>query len=72
MATGRADTPRMSRTTPPTPVLAPPKGSRAEGWLWVSTLMARSCSSSKATMPALSTKALRTQGASMRSVAARR
>ncbi len=31
LAIGRADTPMMSRTTPPTPVLAPPKGSSAEG-----------------------------------------
>ena len=41
---GRALTPMTSRTTPPTPVLAPPNGSRAEGWLWVSTLKARSSS----------------------------
>ena len=77
-AIGRAETPSTSRTTPPTPVLAPPNGSSAEGWLWVSTLMARSAPpapsgpSSKATMPALSTKAERTQGRSTASVAARR
>ena len=62
LAIGRALTPMTSRTTPPTPVLAPPKGSSAEGWLCVSTLKARSLCSSKAMMPALSTKAERTQG----------
>ena len=69
---GRADTPRMSRTTPPTPVLAPPKGSSAEGWLWVSTLTARSSRSSKARIPALSTNTDLSQGASRSSVARRR
>ena len=65
LAMGRAETPMMSRTTPPTPVLAPPKGSSAEGWLCVSTLKETSYSSSKSMMPALSTKAERTQGASI-------
>ena len=40
---GRAETPITSRTTPPTPVFAPPKGSSAEGWLCVSTLKETSC-----------------------------
>ena len=32
--------PCTSRMTPPTPVLAPPNGSTADGWLWVSALRA--------------------------------
>ena len=46
--------PMGSRITPPMPVLAPPYGSRAEGWLWVSTLKTMLLSSSKRTTPALS------------------
>ena len=38
LAIGLAETPSTSRITPPTPVLAPPNGSMAEGWLCVSTL----------------------------------
>ncbi len=71
LAIGRALTPITSRITPPTPVFAPPNGSSAEGWLWVSTLNARSKRSSNAMMPALSTNAERTHGLFTRSVAAR-
>ncbi len=46
----------MSRITPPVPVAAPPKGSIAEGWLWVSTFTAIPFSSSKLIIPALSSK----------------
>ena len=35
-AIGRVPADKMSRMTPPTPVAAPPKGSTAEGWLWLS------------------------------------
>ena len=71
-AMGRAETPITSRTTPPTPVFAPPKGSSAEGWLCVSTLKETSCTPSYSTIPALSTNAERTQGAAISSVAALR
>jgi hypothetical protein len=69
---GRAETPMTSRTTPPTPVLAPPNGSSADGWLCVSTLKAKSYASSKAMMPALSTKAERSHSGQIASVAARK
>ena len=39
-AIGRWAAPSTSRMTPPTPVLAPPNGSTADGWLWVSALRA--------------------------------
>ena len=39
-AIGRCAAPITSRITPPTPVLAPPNGSIAEGWLCVSALTA--------------------------------
>ena len=39
-AIGRWAMPSTSRITPPTPVLAPPNGSTADGWLWVSALRA--------------------------------
>jgi hypothetical protein len=39
-AIGRWAMPSTSRITPPTPVLAPPNGSTADGWLWVSALSA--------------------------------
>ncbi len=53
--------PSASRITPPSPVLAPPYGSIAEGWLCVSTLKQTSCSSSNRTTPALSLKTLTSQ-----------
>src|SRR5918993_4118589 len=68
-AIGFAETPRISRITPPTPVLAPPNGSTADGWLCVSALNDISNSSSKSMMPALSTNAEITQGALILSVA---
>src|SRR3989338_3057567 len=43
-----------SRITPPIPVLAPPKGSSAQGWLWVSTLKQTLYSSSNLIIPELS------------------
>ena len=49
--------------TPPTPVLAPPNGSIADGWLCVSALRATVVPSTKVTMPALPTNADRTNGA---------
>ena len=55
-AIGSAHTPRMSLMTPPTPVAAPPNGSMADGWLWVSTLAAMAWSSSNSIIPALSSK----------------
>ena len=39
-AIGRWAAPITSRITPPTPVFEPPKGSIAEGWLWVSAFTA--------------------------------
>ena len=70
-ATGRWAAPSTSRITPPTPVLAPPNGSTADGWLCVSALRATVVPSTKATMPALPTNADRTNGAATRSVASR-
>ena len=58
--------------TPPTPVLAPPNGSTADGWLWVSALRASVVPGTNDTTPALPTNAERTNGASTVSVAARR
>ena len=55
--------PRMSRITPPTPVFAPPNGSTAEGWLWVSALSASVVPWWNSTTPALPTNADRTNGA---------
>ena len=46
----------VSRFTPTIPVRAPPKGSRAEGELCVSTLQVTRCSSSKMMAPELSVK----------------
>jgi hypothetical protein len=43
--------PRMSRITPPRPVFAPPYGSIALGWLWVSTLKQTFEVSSNSMMP---------------------
>ena len=57
--------------TPPTPVLAPPNGSTADGWLCVSALRATVVPSLNDTMPALPTNADRTNGAATVSVAAR-
>ena len=57
--------------TPPTPVLAPPNGSTADGWLWVSALRAIVVPAANETMPALPTNAERTNGAATVSVAAR-
>ena len=53
-----------SRITPPRPVLAPPYGSKAEGWLCVSTLKTTLYCSSKRTTPALSRKTLTHQSSS--------
>ena len=39
-AIGLWPAPITSRMTPPTPVLAPPNGSTADGWLWVSAFSA--------------------------------
>src|SRR5947209_20418722 len=57
---GRAPSPvpSGSRMTPPSPVLAPPYGSIADGWLCVSTLKQTLKRSSKRTTPALSSKTL--------------
>ena len=62
-AIGRWAAPMTSRMTPPTPVLAPPNGSTADGWLWVSALRAIVVPGAKPTMPALPTNAERTNGA---------
>ena len=70
-ATGRWAAPITSRMTPPTPVLAPPNGSTADGWLWVSALRATVVPSLNDTMPALPTNADRTNGAATVSVASR-
>ena len=48
--------PNVSLLTPPIPVIAPPKGSRADGLLWVSTLSVIKYSSSKIIAPELSVK----------------
>ena len=61
-AIGRWAAPITSRMTPPTPVLAPPNGSTADGWLWVSALSASVVPSANDTMPALPTNADRTNG----------
>ena len=61
-ATGRWAAPSTSRITPPTPVLAPPNGSTADGWLCVSALRAIVVPSTNDTMPALPTNADRTNG----------
>ena len=68
IAIGRWAAPSTSRITPPTPVLAPPNGSTADGWLWVSALSAIVVPGRYETMPALPTNADRTNGASMVSV----
>ena len=66
LAMGRAPSPvpRISRLTPTMPVIAPPKGSRAEGELWVSAFMQRLQSSFQAMTPELSWKTLRSQSTS--------
>ena len=69
MAIGRWPAPMTSRMTPPTPVFAPPKGSIADGWLCVSAFTAIVVPARSMTMPALPTNALRTNGASIASVA---
>ncbi len=51
--------------TPPTPVFAPPNGSIADGWLWVSAFTAIVTPGTYETMPALPTNELRTNGASI-------
>ena len=56
--------PSGSRITPPMPVLAPPYGSNADGWLCVSTLNTTLNWSSKRTTPALSSKTLTHQSSS--------
>ena len=71
MAIGRCDVPITSRMTPPTPVLAPPNGSMADGWLCVSAFTASVVPGANETMPALPTNELRTNGASIESVASR-
>ncbi len=60
LQTGRAPSPvpSGSRITPPKPVFAPPYGSRADGWLCVSTLKQTQFLSSNLTTPALSLKTL--------------
>ncbi len=63
--------PSTSRITPPTPVLAPPNGSTAEGWLCVSALTAIVVPAVNSTTPALPTKADLTNGASSVSVLVR-
>ena len=68
IAIGRWAAPSTSRITPPTPVLAPPNGSTADGWLWVSALSAIVVPGRYETMPALPTNADRTNGAAMASV----
>jgi hypothetical protein len=68
-AIGWCAAPITSRITPPTPVLAPPNGSTALGWLWVSAFSASVRSGVNCTMPALPTKALTTHGAAIVSVA---
>ncbi len=73
MAIGRWAAPSTSRITPPTPVLAPPNGSIADGWLWVSALTAM-------VVPGASTRRCRrcrrtptrTNGASIASVQSRK
>ena len=75
-AIGRWAMPSTSRITPPTPVFAPPNGSTADGWLWVSAFRAivtglPRASSRKPTMPALPTNADRTNGAAIDSVHSR-
>ncbi len=62
----------MSRITPPTPVFAPPNGSIAEGWLWVSAFSASVRPGWNETIPALPSNAERTNGAAIRSVVSRR
>ena len=62
-AIGRWAAPRTSRITPPTPVLAPPNGSTADGWLCVSAFSASVVPRANETMPALPTNAERTNGA---------
>src|SRR5207253_11223883 len=58
--------PSGSRITPPSPVLAPPYGSIADGWLCVSTLKQTLYLSSKRTTPALSSKTLTHQSSAPR------
>src|SRR6266852_2052969 len=53
-AMGRAPMVKMSRRMPPTPVVAPWKGSMKDGWLWLSILNARARSPPRSTMPAFS------------------
>ncbi len=70
-AIGRCAAPITSRITPPTPVLDPPKGSIAEGWLCVSAFTAMVVPGENDTMPAFPTYALRRNGASIAVVAFR-
>src|SRR3989344_425467 len=58
LITGLAPSPKpmVSRFTPTIPVIAPPKGSNADGLLCVSTLSVKSHLSSKAIAPELSLK----------------
>ena len=70
-AIGRWAMPSTSRITPPTPVFAPPNGSTADGWLWVSALSAIVVPAVNSMTPALPTNAERTNGASIESVHAR-
>src|SRR5689334_10855603 len=56
MGLAASPVPRISRITPPAPVAAPPYGSMALGWLWVSALKQTASVSSKAMTPALSAK----------------
>ena len=70
-AMGRCAAPMMSRITPPTPVLAPPNGSTALGWLCVSHFNASVRPGVNEMMPALPTNALRTIGELICSVVSR-
>jgi hypothetical protein len=70
-AMGRWAMPNTSRMTPPTPVLAPPNGSTADGWLWVSALTASVVPAVNSTTPALPTNADLTNGAASASVLVR-